>query len=55
MQRAVDAKGRPDWGARATALRLKIQLGLVSKESLASSVVSVSAPIEYWDTDGEDD
>ncbi len=31
MQRAVDASGRPEWAARAAALRLKLQLGLIGK------------------------
>lgn len=37
MQRAVDGRGRPDWHSRASAIRLTIALGLVSKDTVGGA------------------
>jgi hypothetical protein len=44
MQRATDGQGRPDWSARATALRLKLALGLIDNIARPAEVVPVSVP-----------
>jgi hypothetical protein len=54
MQRATDYQGRPDWSARATALRLKLALGLIGDIARPAEVVSVPVPRGRMLKDGKE-